>query len=199
VQAMSSNYGIHSMISQQTQFPYASQGHNFYQNPVQQYDFSWQPGSSQTLGPSFPVHNTQPKILFLATLHLPDFSRLLRNPICHDPHLPAMLTKFPSDIPTFEGKPGKDPGEHMINFHLWCSSNSLRDDSVQLHLFQHTLIEGATKWYIELDHSRYSYFSDLAMVFLKHFQVPLRYDDDTELLANFENIKADHISDHIRD
>jgi hypothetical protein len=55
------------------------------------------------------------------------------------------------------------------------------------------------KWYIELDRSRYSYFSDLAMVFLNHFQLPVRYDVDTELLANFEQTKADHISDHIRE
>jgi hypothetical protein len=110
-----------------------------------------------------------------------------------------MPTKFPSDIPKFEGKPGEDPGDHVTNFHLWCSSNSLRDDSVQLHLFQCTLIGGAVKWYIELDRSRYSYFNDLEMVFLNHFQLPVRYDVDTELLANFEKTKADHISDHIRE
>jgi hypothetical protein len=58
---------------------------------------------------------------------------------------------------------------------------------------------GAMKWYIELDRSRYSYFSDLEMVFLNHFQLPVRYDVDTELLANFEKTKVDHISDHIRE
>ena len=58
---------------------------------------------------------------------------------------------------------------------------------------------GVAKWYIELDHSSYSYFNDLEMVFLNHFQLPMRYDVDTELLANFEKTKADHISDHIRE
>jgi hypothetical protein len=53
--------------------------------------------------------------------------------------------------------------------------------------------------YIALDGSRYSYFSDLAMVFINHFQLPMRYDDDTDLLANFEQTKAYHISDHIRE
>ena len=37
------------------------------------------------------------------------------------------------------------------------------------------------------------------MVFLNHFQLPLRYNIDNELLANFEKTKADHIFDHIRE
>jgi hypothetical protein len=37
------------------------------------------------------------------------------------------------------------------------------------------------------------------MDFLNHFQLPVRYDADTKLLANFEQTKADHISDHIRE
>jgi hypothetical protein len=55
------------------------------------------------------------------------------------------------------------------------------------------------KWYIKLDRSRYSYFIDLAMVFLNHFQLLMRYDADTELMANFEKTKVDHISNHIRE
>jgi hypothetical protein len=55
------------------------------------------------------------------------------------------------------------------------------------------------KWYIELDHSRYSYFGKLVMAFLNHFQLPVRYDIGTELLANFKHTTADHISDHIRE
>jgi hypothetical protein len=108
-----------------------------------------------------------------------DLSRLLNNPIYHDPHWPPMSTKFPSDIPKFEANPNEDLGDHVTTFHLWCSSNSLRDDSVQLCLFQHTLIESVTKWYIELDRSRYSSFGKLAMDFLNHFQLPVRYDVDT--------------------
>jgi hypothetical protein len=110
-----------------------------------------------------------------------------------------MPTKLPSDIPKFEAKPNEDPGDHVTTFHLWCSSNSLKDDSVQLRLFQRTLIGSAAKWYIELDRSRYSSFGELAMAFLNHFQLPVRYDAGTELLANFEQTTTDHISDHIRE
>jgi hypothetical protein len=108
-----------------------------------------------------------------------------------------MLTKLPSDIPNFEAKPNEDPGDHVTTFHLWCSYNSLKDDSVQLRLFQRTLIRSAAKWYIELDHSRYSSFGEPAMDFLNHFQLPMRYNAGTELLANFKQKTADHISDHI--
>jgi hypothetical protein len=84
----------------------------------------------------------------METLHLPDLTRLLNNPIYHDPHWPPMSTKFPLDIPKFESKPNEDPGDHVTTFHLWCSSNSLRDDSVELHFFQCTLIGSAEKRYI---------------------------------------------------
>jgi hypothetical protein len=87
----------------------------------------------------------------------------------------------------------------VTTFHLWCSSNSLKDDSIQLRLFQRTLIGSVAKWYIELDHSRYSSFGELVMAFLNHFQLPVRYDAGTELLAIFEHTTMDHISDHIRE
>jgi hypothetical protein len=108
-----------------------------------------------------------------------------------------MPTKLPSDIPKFEAKPNEDLGDHVTTFHIWCSSTSLKDESVQLRLFQRTLIGSAVKWYIELDRSRYSSFGELAMAFLNHFQLPIRCDAGTELLANFEQTTTDHISDHI--
>jgi hypothetical protein len=58
---------------------------------------------------------------------------------------------------------------------------------------------GAAKWYIGINGLRYSYFNDLEFVFLNHFQLPVRYDANTELMDNFEKTKADHISDHIRE
>jgi hypothetical protein len=76
-------------------------------------------------------------------LHLPDLTRLLNDLICHDPRWPPMSTKLPSNIPKFEAKPNEDPGDHVTTFHLWCSSNSLKDDSIQLQLFQRTLIRSA--------------------------------------------------------
>jgi hypothetical protein len=129
--------------------------------------------------PFFHGYHQQPKLPFLTTLHLPDLTRLLNNPICHDPRWPPMPTKLPSDIPKFEAKPNEDPCDHVTTFHLWCSSNSLKDDFIQLLLFQCTLIGSAAKWYIELDRSRYSSFGELAMAFLNHFQLPMRYDAGT--------------------
>jgi hypothetical protein len=112
--------------------------------------------------------------------------RLLNDPICHDLHWPPMPMKLPSNIPKFEAKPNEDLGDHVTNFHLWCSSNSFKDDSVQLRLFQRTLIRSVVKWYIELDRSRYSSFGELEMAFLNHFQLPMRYNAGIKLLANFE-------------
>jgi hypothetical protein len=37
------------------------------------------------------------------------------------------------------------------------------------------------------------------MVLLNHFQLLVRYDANTKLLANFDKTKDDHISDHIRE
>jgi hypothetical protein len=120
------------MMSPQMKNPYAGQGHGFYQNPGQQPNFSWQPGASQTPGPFFPGYQQQPKLPFLAMLHLPDLTRLLNDPIFHDPRWPPMPMKLPSYIPKFEANPNEDLGNHVTTFHLPCSSNSLKDDSVQL-------------------------------------------------------------------
>jgi hypothetical protein len=122
--------GNQPMMSPQMQNPYTGQGHGFYQNPGQQPNFSWKLGASQTPGPFFPGYQQQPKLPFLATLHLPNLTRLLNDPICHDPRWHPMPTKLPSNIPKFEAKPNEDPGDHVTTFHLWCSSNSLKDDSV---------------------------------------------------------------------
>ena len=42
-------------------------------------------------------------------------------------------------------------------------------------------------------------FGDLTMVLLDNFQLPIRYNVDTKLLANFEQDNATHISNHIRE
>jgi hypothetical protein len=73
---------------------------------------------------------------FLATLDLPYLSRILNDPIYHSPQWTAIPTKLPSNIPKLDGKPGEDPNNHVMNFHLWCSSNFLMDDSIRLCLFQ---------------------------------------------------------------
>jgi hypothetical protein len=128
-----SYFGNQLMMSPQMKNLHAGHGHGFYQNLGQQPNFSWKPGVSQTPGPFFHgYHQQQPKLSFLETLHFPDLTRLLNEPICHDPCWPPMLTKFPSNIPKFEAKPNEDPGDHVTTFHLWCLSNSLKDDYVQL-------------------------------------------------------------------
>jgi len=89
------------------------------------------------------------------------------------------------DIPKFDEKQGDDPGTHITTYHLWCVSNSMVDDSVQLCLFPRTLTGNVTKWYIELPCMSVNTFDALAMEFLKHFQLPIRYETGTELLTSF--------------
>jgi hypothetical protein len=72
----------------------------------------WKPGASYNPRPSFQAAHqsmTQPRLPFLETLHFPDLSKLMNDPIHHDPSWPAVPTKLPSDIPKFEGKSGEDP------------------------------------------------------------------------------------------
>jgi hypothetical protein len=136
---------------------------------------------------------------FLATLDLPDLSRILNDPIHHSPQWPAILAKLPSDIPKFKGKVGEDPNNHVMTFHLWCSSNSLMDDSIRLRLFQRTLTGSVAKWYIEFPRGFFSDFNTLAMDFLMHYQLPIRYDMGTKILTSFKQNKGTHISNHIHE
>ena len=105
----------------------------------------------------------------------------MNDSVKHDATWPPIPTKLPSYIPKFEGKFGEDPGDHITTFHLWCSSNSLNDDTVRLRFFQRTVTSAATKWYIELPSAVFDSFGDLANVFLNHFQLPVRYDAGTDL------------------
>jgi hypothetical protein len=136
---------------------------------------------------------------FIATLDLPDLSMILNDPIHNSPQWPAMPSKLPSDIPKFDGKVGEVPKNHVMTFHLWCSSNSLMDDSIRLCIFQRTLTGSAVKWYIELPQGFFSDFNTLAMAFLTHYQLPIRYDIGTEILTSFKQNKATHISNHIHE
>ena len=72
--------------------------------------------------------NTQ--LHFLASLNLPDLSKLTNGPIAHNPNWPPMPMKLPLDIPKFEGKQAEDPGNHVMTFHLWCLSNNIVDDTI---------------------------------------------------------------------
>jgi hypothetical protein len=110
---------------------------------------------------------------FLGTLDLLDLSQLTNDPIFHSLVSPVIPAKLPSDILKFDEKFGEDPNNHVMTFHLWCSSNSLMDDSIHLCLFYQTLMGSATKWYIELPHASFHDFNSLAMPFLTHFQLPI--------------------------
>ena len=55
---------------------------------------------------------------FLATLDLPDLSKLINDPIRHNPSWPPILVKLPSDIPKFDGKQGEDPRNYVMTFHF---------------------------------------------------------------------------------
>jgi hypothetical protein len=134
---------------------------------------------------------------FLATLDIPNLSRLTNDPILHFPFWLAIPAKLPCNIPKFDGKPGEDPNNHVMMFHLWCSSNSLMDDSFQLRLFQRTLMGSVAKWYIDLQRGTFQYFNSLSMDFLTHFQLPIRYETSTEILTSLCQTKSIHISDHI--
>jgi hypothetical protein len=145
----------------------------------------------------YPQVNRQ--LPFLATLDLSYLSRILNDPIRHSPQWPIIPTKLLFDIPKFDGKMGEDPNNHVMTFHLWCSSNSLMDDSIHLRIFQQTLTGSATKWSIELPRGLFSNFSTLAMAFLKHYQLLIRYDTGAEILTTFKYNKGTHISDHIHE
>ena len=86
-----------------------------------------------------------------------------------------------------------------MTYHLWCASNSLVNDSIRLCLFQRTLIGLAAKWYIELPRGLFNNFNALATAFLTHFQLPVRYDNGTELLTSLKQSTSTYISDHIHE
>ena len=96
-----------------------------------------------------------------------------------------MPTKLPLDIPKFEGKQAKDPGNHVMTFHLWCSSNIIVDNTIRLRLFQRTLTEIAAKWYVEKPSATNGTFSALATAFVTYFQLPIHHDFGMEFLTHF--------------
>jgi hypothetical protein len=135
----------------------------------------------------------------LATSDLLDLSKILNDPIHHSPQWLAIPAKLPSDIPKFDGKVGEYPNNHIMTFHLWCSSNSLMDDSIRLRLFQRTLTGSVVKWYIKSPRCFFTGFNTLAMAFLTHYQLSIHYEMGIKILSSFKQNKATHISDHIHE
>ncbi len=86
--------------------------------------------------PGYALRSLNQQLPFMATLELPDLNRITNNPIAYAPWWPATPHKLPPGIPKFNGNVGEDPSNHVMTFHLWCSSNTLNDDSIKLHLFE---------------------------------------------------------------
>jgi hypothetical protein len=110
-----------------------------------------------------------------------------------------MPSKLPLDIPKFEGKVGEYPSNHIMTFHLWCSSNNIMDESVHLRLFQCTLIGPSAKWYVDEKSGSHGTFESLAKTFLTFFQLPVRHENGLEILFEFKQTSSTHIVDHIHE
>lgn len=72
---------------------------------------------------------------YMVGLNLLDLRKLFNDPISHDLVWATNVTKLPLDIPKFEGKAGEDPINHVLSFHLVCSSNNVIEDSIHLYIF----------------------------------------------------------------
>jgi len=55
------------------------------------------------------------------------------------------------------------------------------------------------KWYIKIPCASFHNFNSLATTFLTHFELLIRYDTSTKLLASLKKSKSIHISDHIHE
>jgi hypothetical protein len=124
-------------VPQQSSNPtYPGQQQPYVGGPTR-YNYPPQPVYDPTSVPM--PHQYHPQVNrqlpFLSTLDLPNLSRLTNDPILHFPFWLVIPTKLTSDIPNFDGKPREDPNYHVMEFNLWCSSNSLMDDSICLRLF----------------------------------------------------------------
>jgi hypothetical protein len=134
---------------------------------------------------------------YLTSLNIPNLSKLTNDLILHDPTWLGMPTKLPSDIPKFKEEVGDDPANHVMTFHLWCSSNSIMDDSICLSLFQCTLTGPSAKWYVDKKSGSHVTLESLAKSFFTLFQLPICHDNGLELLSEFKQTSATHIADHI--
>jgi hypothetical protein len=136
---------------------------------------------------------------FFSMLEFPYFSHLKNDPISHDPSWSVMSTKLPSNMLKFERNSREELSTHIMTYNLWCSSKSLMDDSIRLHILQISLTKRTTKWYIELKGDSFNNFNDLEMVFLTHYQFPIWYEIIIELLTSLCQDTATQIYDHVHE
>jgi hypothetical protein len=88
------------------------QGHGTYENP------SWTTVPQEQSFQGAWGQISQPRLHFMAMFNLLDLSKLMNEPVSHDPTWPLVPTTIPSSILKFEGKNGEDPGDHVTTFHL---------------------------------------------------------------------------------
>lgn len=123
-------------------------------------------------GLSVPSQDPNCQFTFIATLDFLDLSRLTNDPLLYLPFWTTILTNLPIDIPKFEGKSGKDPSNHVMTYHIQCTSNLLINDSIRLRLFQWILTSLKTKWYVEFPCASFSHLMPLLQLFLPYFSCP---------------------------
>ena len=142
------------------------------------------PSSLNTQLPLYhtPFFNTQ--FPFLATLELLDLYRLTNNPIQHHPSWLVFLVNIPTYILQFDAKLGEDTTTHITIYHLWCVSNLLLDDSIQLRFFLHTLTDYVSMWFIEFPTTLLNNFNSLEMAYVTHIQLPIWYETCTNIITS---------------
>lgn len=142
---------------------------------------------------------TPPSMPYIESLKILDLTKLTNDPILHDLTWLNMPTKLPSDIPKFKGRPREDPTNHIMYFHLWCSSNRIMEDFFHLQLFQRTLTGPSSKWYVEEKAESRSIFECLEKSFLYFFQLLVCHNTILEILSEFKQTSWIHIVNHIQE
>jgi len=103
------------------------------------------------------------------------------------------------DIPKFDRNLREKPTTQLIIYHLECLSNSLVHDSIKLCLFQWTMIEDVTKFYINLKKAPYHDYDFLVWTFLNHLYLPSWHYIRTNLLFTLKQDTFTHISSNIHE
>jgi len=119
----------------------------------------------------------EPQLVWFPTPLLPfvngpghrDFNHLINDPLLHNPTWLEMSKELPSNILRFEGNPREGPTNHVHPFHMWCSSNSITNDSIHLWLFQCMVTEATTKWYVDNARATHSTLATLFETFISYF------------------------------
>jgi hypothetical protein len=93
-------------------------------------------------------------------------------------------TKLPSNIPKFDGKPGEDSTNHIMTFHIWCSSNTSWKIPFSYDYFKEPS-RSVLKWYVDEKSGSHVTFESLAKSFLSFFQLPVHHDIGLEILSEF--------------